>query len=102
MNDDQHTTILHEHVEREPELVPCRHAAGARARAPLVGGVAKDDAERHAGRERAAVQLERQRAQVGVHAVEVVVHKPSAPIPLSFSDVSVVARRSRRGGRGNP
>lgn len=36
-----------------------------------------------------------------VHAVEVVVHKPDAPIPLSFSDVAVVARRSRRGGRGN-
>jgi 7,8-dihydroneopterin aldolase/epimerase/oxygenase len=35
-----------------------------------------------------------------VHAVEVVVHKPSAPIPLAFSDVAVVARRSRRGGRG--
>lgn len=35
-----------------------------------------------------------------VHAVEVVVHKPSAPIPLTFSDVAVVARRSRRGGRG--
>jgi dihydroneopterin aldolase len=34
------------------------------------------------------------------HAVEVVVHKPSAPIPLTFSDVAVVARRSRRGGRG--
>jgi dihydroneopterin aldolase len=34
------------------------------------------------------------------HAVEVVVHKPQAPIPLSFTDVSVVARRSRRGGRG--
>jgi dihydroneopterin aldolase len=32
-----------------------------------------------------------------VHAVEVVVHKPSAPIPLAFSDVAVVARRSRRG-----
>lgn len=32
-----------------------------------------------------------------VHAVEVVVHKPSAPIPLTFSDVAVVARRSRRG-----
>ena len=31
-----------------------------------------------------------------VHAVEVVVHKPSAPIPLTFSDVAVVARRSRR------
>jgi len=35
-----------------------------------------------------------------VHAVEVVVHKPAAPIPLAFSDVAVVARRSRRGGRG--
>ena len=31
-----------------------------------------------------------------VHAVEVVVHKPSAPIPLTFEDVAVVARRSRR------
>jgi len=36
-----------------------------------------------------------------VHAVEVVVHKPAAPIPLTFEDVAVVARRSRRGGRGN-
>ncbi|MFG1931715.1 dihydroneopterin aldolase [Mycobacterium sp. NPDC048908] len=35
-----------------------------------------------------------------VHAVEVVVHKPGAPIPLTFSDVAVTARRSRRGGRG--
>ncbi len=35
-----------------------------------------------------------------VHAVEVVVHKPNAPIDLSFSDVAVVARRSRRSGRG--
>lgn len=35
-----------------------------------------------------------------VHAVEVVVHKPHAPIPLSFTDVAVMARRSRRGGRG--
>jgi dihydroneopterin aldolase len=31
-----------------------------------------------------------------LHAVEVVVHKPDAPIPLTFSDVAVVARRSRR------
>ncbi|MGB3484609.1 MAG: dihydroneopterin aldolase [Mycobacterium sp.] len=36
-----------------------------------------------------------------VHAVEVVVHKPQAPIPLNFADVAVVARRSRRGGRGS-
>lgn len=35
-----------------------------------------------------------------VHAAEVVLHKPSAPIPLEFADVAVVARRSRRGGRG--
>jgi 7,8-dihydroneopterin aldolase/epimerase/oxygenase len=35
-----------------------------------------------------------------VHAVEVTVHKPHAPIPLTFDDVAVVARRSRRGGRG--
>jgi len=39
-------------------------------------------------------------ADVRVHAVEVVVHKPQAPIPLTFTDVAVVARRSRRGGRG--
>lgn len=30
-----------------------------------------------------------------VHAVEVTVHKPSAPIPLDFADVAVVARRER-------
>ena len=35
-----------------------------------------------------------------VHAVEVTVHKPQAPIPHTFDDVAVVARRSRRGGRG--
>ena len=37
-----------------------------------------------------------------VYAVEVVLHKPHAPIPLSFKDVAVVARRSRRTGRGAP
>jgi 7,8-dihydroneopterin aldolase/epimerase/oxygenase len=35
-----------------------------------------------------------------VHAVEVTLHKPEAPIPLSFADVAVTIRRSRRGGRG--
>jgi len=39
-------------------------------------------------------------ADARVHAVEVTVHKPQAPIPLNFSDVAVVARRSRRAGRG--
>ncbi|CAA9407696.1 MAG: Dihydroneopterin aldolase [uncultured Pseudonocardia sp.] len=40
-----------------------------------------------------------------VQAVEVVLHKPQAPIPLDFADVAVVARRSRRaagGGRTVP
>jgi 7,8-dihydroneopterin aldolase/epimerase/oxygenase len=36
-----------------------------------------------------------------VHAVEVVVHKPQAPIQQKFADVAVVVRRSRRGGRGS-
>jgi dihydroneopterin aldolase len=36
-----------------------------------------------------------------VHAAEVTIHKPSAPIPLTFADVAVTIRRSRRGGRGN-
>lgn len=31
-----------------------------------------------------------------LHAVEVTIHKPSAPIPHTFADVAVVARRSRR------
>ena len=35
-----------------------------------------------------------------VQAVEVVLHKPQAPIPLEFADVAVVARRSRRGAGG--
>ena len=35
-----------------------------------------------------------------VQAVEVVLHKPNAPIPLTFNDVAVVARRSRRGSAG--
>lgn len=34
-----------------------------------------------------------------VAACEVTVHKPSAPIPLTFSDVAVVTRRSRKPGR---
>lgn len=32
-----------------------------------------------------------------VAACEVTLHKPSAPIPLTFDDVAVVARRSRKG-----
>jgi dihydroneopterin aldolase len=39
-------------------------------------------------------------ARYRVHAVEVTVHKPTAPIPLTFADVSVTIRRSVNGGRG--
>ncbi|WP_046314861.1 dihydroneopterin aldolase [Mycobacterium sp. UM_Kg1] len=35
-----------------------------------------------------------------VQAVEVTLHKPQAPIPLTFADVAVVARRSRGDRRG--
>jgi len=35
-----------------------------------------------------------------VHAVEVTVHKPAAPIPLDFSDVAVTIRRSATRGLG--
>lgn len=33
-----------------------------------------------------------------VHAVEVTVHKPQAPIPLDFADVAVTIRRSTKRG----
>ncbi|GAB2652049.1 dihydroneopterin aldolase [Saccharopolyspora gloriosae] len=33
------------------------------------------------------------------HAAEVTIHKPSAPIPLTFADVAVTMRRSRRAAR---
>lgn len=36
----------------------------------------------------------------GIHAVEVTVHKPQAPIPMDFADVAVTSRRSVRGSRG--
>lgn len=34
-------------------------------------------------------------ADARVQAVEITVHKPSAPIPLTFTDVAVTVRRSR-------
>ena len=35
----------------------------------------------------------------GLLAVEVTLHKPKAPIPRTFGDVAVVARRSRKHAR---
>lgn len=63
--------------------------------AEIVGGPARDLIETVAAEIAEDVMTDDR-----VHAVEVIVHKPSAPIPLTFSDVAVVARRSRRGGRG--
>ncbi|MFC5286801.1 dihydroneopterin aldolase [Actinokineospora guangxiensis] len=44
----------------------------------------------------AAEIAEAEMADDRVLAVEVTVHKPSAPIPLSFADVAVTVRRSRK------
>lgn len=38
-------------------------------------------------------------ADARLHAAEVTIHKPNAPIPLVFDDVAVTIRRSRRGRR---
>lgn len=68
----------------------------AQQAADIVAGPARDLIETVAAEIAETVMADRR-----VHAVEVTVHKPSAPIPLVFADVAVVARRSRRraGGR---
>jgi 7,8-dihydroneopterin aldolase/epimerase/oxygenase len=63
--------------------------------AGIVGGEPCDLIEAVAGRVADDVM-----ADARVQAVEVVLHKPQAPIPLEFADVAVVARRSRRSVRG--
>ena len=67
----------------------------AQRAADIVGGPARDLIETVAAEIANDVMNDPQ-----VHAVEVVVHKPQAPIPLTFADVAVVSRRSRRGRRG--
>ncbi|MCP2164674.1 dihydroneopterin aldolase [Goodfellowiella coeruleoviolacea] len=63
--------------------------------AAIVGGEPCDLIETVAGKVADQVMTDER-----VHAVEVTIHKPSAPIPLTFADVAVTIRRSRRGGRG--
>lgn len=41
------------------------------------------------------VETAMQRFEI-LHAIEVTIHKPKAPIPRTFADVAVVARRSRK------
>ena len=69
------------------------YGALAKRAADIVGGPARNLIETVAGEIAEDVMTDER-----VHAVEVVVHKPAAPIPLDFADVAVVARRSRRGG----
>lgn len=68
----------------------------ARQAADIVAGPARNLIETVAGEIAEDVMRDKR-----VHAVEVTVHKPAAPIPQTFVDVAVVARRSRRGGRGS-
>ncbi|MCV7193783.1 dihydroneopterin aldolase [Mycolicibacterium brumae] len=58
--------------------------------AEIVGGPARDLIETVAAEIADDVMTDER-----VQAVEVTVHKPSAPIPLDFADVAVVARRAR-------
>ena len=72
------------------------YAALAKLAADVVAGPARNLIEAVGG-EIADQVMDDER----VHAVEVVVHKPQAPIEQKFADVAVVVRRSRRGGRGS-
>lgn len=71
------------------------YGALAQRAADIVGGPPKNLIEAVAGELAEDVMRDER-----VHAVEVVLHKPDAPIPLKFDDVAVVARRSRRLGSG--
>jgi dihydroneopterin aldolase len=58
--------------------------------AAIIGGPARDLIETVAGEVADAVLTDER-----VRAVEVTVHKPSAPIPLTFADVAVTVHRGR-------
>jgi dihydroneopterin aldolase len=62
----------------------------AQRAAEIVGGQPRDLIETVAGEIAGAVL-----ADSRVQAVEVTVHKPSAPIPLTFADVAVTVHRER-------
>ncbi|OBJ88557.1 dihydroneopterin aldolase [Mycobacterium gordonae] len=72
------------------------YGALAQLAADIVGGTARNLIETVG-----ADIADRVIADERVHAVEVTVHKPQAPISQTFDDVAVVTRRSRRGGRGS-
>jgi dihydroneopterin aldolase len=63
--------------------------------ARIVGGEPCDLIETVGGRIADEVMTDQR-----LHAAEVTVHKPAAPIPLDFADVAVTIRRSRRAAGG--
>lgn len=65
----------------------------AQLAAEIISGPPKDLIEAVAGE-----IADRVMRSYPVHAVEVTLHKPSAPIPLDFIDVAVTIRRSRKSG----
>jgi 7,8-dihydroneopterin aldolase/epimerase/oxygenase len=71
------------------------YGALAQRAAEIVGGPPRNLIETVAGEIAEDVMNDER-----VHAVEVVLHKPQAPIPQTFADVAVVARRSRFGDCG--
>lgn len=80
---------------RSDELADTLHYGELAERtAAIVGGPSRDLIETVAGEVAAEVMTDER-----VNAVEVTIHKPSAPIPLMFTDVAVTIRRSRRGSR---
>ena len=86
-------TVWIDLADRGGQRRPCRHldyGALAQRAADIVGGPPRNLIETVAGEIAEDVMADER-----VHAVEVVVHKPQAPIPLTFADVAVVA-----GGRG--
>lgn len=60
--------------------------------ATIVGGPSRDLIETVA----TEVAEDLMRWSPSLHAAEVTIHKPSAPIPLPFDDVAVTIRRSRK------
>jgi dihydroneopterin aldolase len=86
---------LHEAAATDDVAATLHYGELAERVAEIVGGPSRDLIETVAAEVADDVMRDQR-----VHAVEVTVHKPDAPIPLDFADVAVTIRRSRRGGRG--
>ena len=80
--------------DRRPDAERCTTANWPSWPPRIVAGPPRDLIEAVAGEIADAVMR-----RYPVHAVEVTIHKPSAPIPLTFADVSVTIRRSVARGR---